>query len=88
MSTDRRVADALVEEIERRVLSRLGSMAFLDYRFGKVASVNGTLASVYIGGDTYASPNFKIPSGLTLVAGDTVRVVIDRRGDRYVSDKF
>lgn len=86
--SDRRVADAVVEEIERRVLGRLGNMAFLTYRFGKVASVAGSLASVYLGGDTYASPNFRIPAGMTLAVNDTVRVVIDPRGDRYISDKF
>ena len=87
--SDRRVADALIEEIEARILKRLGNMAFLTYRFGKVATIPaGGTCSVYLGGDTYASPNFRIPSGMTLAVNDTVRVVIDPRGDRYISDKF
>lgn len=85
---DRRVADAIIAEVERRVMRRLGSMAFLDFRYGVVASVAGNKASVYLGSDTYASPGFIIPSGMTLAANDRVRVVIDPRGDRYVSEKF
>lgn len=87
--SDRRVADAIVSAVEERVLKRLGSYAFLDVRFGTVvaAPVSGYV-SVYIGGDTYASPNFKVPTGMTLTAGNKVRVAIDPRGDRWVADKY
>lgn len=85
---DRRVADAIVSYVEQRLMARLGSGAFIDYRFGKVAVVAGSIVSVYLGGDTYASPNFRIPTGMTLVAGDTVQVAIDPRGDRYIAQKF
>ena len=85
---DKRLSDALIKEIEERILKRLGSMAFLEYRYGTVAVVTGSYASAYLGGDTYASPNFRIPSGMTLGPTNAIRVVIDPRGDRYVSDKF
>jgi len=86
---DRRVADAIVKYIEERLMARLGNAAFLDYRFGKVATTPASsLCSVYLGGDTYASPSFRIPSGMSLVIGDTVRVAIDGRGDRFISQKF
>lgn len=85
---ERMLADALVKNIEDRIVSRLGNMAFLDYRFGKVASVSGNKASVYLGGDTTASPGFTIPSGMTLAVNDNVGVVINRSGDRWVDKKF
>lgn len=86
--SDRRVADAIVKAVEERIMKRLGGYALLDVRFGTVASVSGSYASVYLGGDTYASPNFRIPVGMTLTAGNKVRVAIDPRGDRWVADRY
>jgi hypothetical protein len=88
VTSERRLADSLVAEIEARVLKRLGTMAYLDYRYGRVHAVVGGTASVYLGGSATSSPGFRIPSGTTLSPGDTVRVVIDTRGDRFVDHKF
>jgi hypothetical protein len=81
-NSERRLADALVKNIEERIMSRMGTMAFLDYRFGTIAAVNGTQASVYLGGDPVASPGFVIPAGMTVSVNDNVGVVVNRRGDR------
>lgn len=86
--TPERLADVIVQTIEKRIMDRLGGMAFYDYRMGKVASVSGSEASVYLGGDSYASPGFRIPSGMSLSANDNVSVVIDKAGDRWVDKKF
>jgi len=85
----RRQADEIVRRIEERIYARLGSQAFLDHRFGTVAAIIGSTCSVYLGADpTYASPNFRIPVGMSLTVGNTVRVVIDPRGDRHVDSRF
>lgn len=86
--TPERLADVIIQSIERRILDRLGSMAFFDYRMGKVASIDGTEASVYLGGSTYASPGFRIPSGMSISVNDTVGVVINKSGDRWLDKKF
>lgn len=96
MTTEARLADQIIDSVERRILARLGSMAFLEHRFGVVAStgsetinsVSYTTASVYLGGDTTASAGFRVPSGLSLIAGDRVSVVINPAGDRWIDQKF
>jgi hypothetical protein len=84
--------DTLVSEVEKRVLSRLGTNAYLNRRIGIVASASiAAMAngSVYIANDTtYASPNFKNLTGNTVTAGQTVMVVIDpTMGDRYIDKR-
>lgn len=85
---DRSLTDQLVQNLERRILDKLGSYALLQHRSAVVSSAvtaRRALCDVYLGGDTsYASPNFINLTGETIVAGDRVLVVIDPRGDRYV----
>lgn len=85
----RDVADKLVGSVEGRINSKLGTFAGVSYRAGKVSgSPSGGKVSVFLGGDTSASPNFRVPSGMTLSNNDSVIVVINPAGDRWVGWKF
>lgn len=87
--SSRREADFVVKYLEERILSRLGSMAFFDHRMGVVAEVAGSYCSAYLDAQTdYASPNFRIPSGMSLSPGNVVRLTIDPKGSRFVDQKF
>lgn len=88
---ERRMADHLVKVIEDRIMSRMGSYARLNHRYGTVATggAAGERVSIYVGGDTsYASPNFTNLTGGTLAVNNIVLVVIDPLGDRYVDKKL
>lgn len=84
----RRMADQLVKAVEERLMQRLGSYAFLEYRFGVVKDVTNSVANVYLGGDDYASPGFRVPIGMSVATNYKVRVAIDPKGDRWISDVF
>jgi len=85
---NRRMADQLVKAVEERIMQRLGSYAFLEFRFGRVQSVSNSVASVYLGDDDYASPGFRVPIGMSVATNYRVRVAIDPKGDRWISDVF
>ncbi|RKD21488.1 hypothetical protein BEP19_14805 [Ammoniphilus oxalaticus] len=59
------------------------------YDDGKVASVSGRFASVYINGATVATPDIPIRQGVSVSVGDEVRVlnVNFNKRDRIVDHK-
>lgn len=86
---NRKTADSIVSSVVKRSKQERGNMAEVSYRAGIVAgSPSGGKVSVKLGGDTTESPNFRVPSGMSLALNDKVIVVINPAGDRWVGWKF
>lgn len=82
--TDPRIAQWIVDLVDTRVEQILKSRPYSAY--GVIDTVNTTTktASVFLAGDSTASPGFRYALGFEPKPGALVRVWIDPRGDRWV----
>lgn len=91
-----REATRLLQVIDQSVQKGTASGAGIEVTYGQVYDIVDGFASVYIvgsrelavsdGGVAEPSPDFRIPSHLTVAPEDHVRVSMDRRGDRWIDE--
>lgn len=82
-------ASRIIDAIDQRVEKGTASAALVETTLGVVASVaaDGKTASVYLYGQTDPSTNFRVTNDQRVIAGDSVRVAIDKgRGDRSIQE--
>ena len=84
-------ASRIIDVIDQRVRRWTSSMARVETTWGAVAAVasDGRTADLYLydqsGADT--SDNFRLPNGLSVNVGDSVKAAIDKdRGDRWIEE--
>ena len=93
-----REAQRILDAIDGRITKTTKSGAGIEVTYGQVYDITDGLASVYIigsrelaessGGVAEPSPDFRIPTHLTVAVSDHVRVSMDDRGDRWVDEVF
>ena len=85
-------ASRIIDIIDGRIEAKTFSEAMVETTWAEVASVSADHRSIeaFMYGETesdYASPGFRLPVGLMVIAGNMVRVAIDKdRGDRWVEE--
>lgn len=93
-----REASRILGAIDGRIEKNTRSGAGIEVTYGQVYDIVGDRASVYIvgsrelaesnGGVAEPSPDFRIPTHLTIATSDYVRVSMDSRGDRWIDESL
>lgn len=84
-------ATRIIDVIDQRIRKATQSESRVETTWGTVAAVDASAryADVYLYGNEapYASEYFRLPDGLDVTVGDSVKVAIDvERGDRWVEE--
>jgi hypothetical protein len=86
-------ASRIIQVIDGRVRKQTASGARVETTWGTVAAVDadGRHADLYLYGNSgsYTSDYFRVPAGMAVNVGDSIKAAIDReRGDRWIEEVF
>lgn len=84
-------ATRIIDVIDQRIAKNTASNARVETTWGTVAAVSadGRYADLYLYGQSapYTSDYFRLPNGLSVNVGNSVKAAIDReRGDRWIEE--